>query len=134
VAQGKVKHIIHECDFNRGACQTTVTMAISRTDNGGQIIENALIPPSKINHIESNDSIKREYLSTHLGGNTNSLEYNETWDGYTGNQQLQPGAPIYPERFAISTHAIEVEQVPIEFNASYQYQINLPNELLLLSA
>ncbi len=134
VAQGKVKHIIHECDFNQGACQTTVTMAISRTDNDNQIIENVLTPPNKISYIESSDSIKREYLSTHLGGNANSPQYSETWDGYTGNQQLQPSAAIYPERFAISTPAIETEQAPIDFNTSQQYQINIPNELLLLSA
>ncbi len=133
-AQGKVKHLIHECDFNQGACQTTVTLAISRTDNDNQIIEGVLTPPRKINYIESNDSIKREYLSTHLGGNISSGQYNETWDGYTGNQQQQPMAPIYPERFAISTPAIEAEQAPVEFSISYKYKIMVPNELLEMSA
>ncbi|MEO1006889.1 MAG: hypothetical protein AAFW67_13835, partial [Cyanobacteria bacterium J06638_38] len=130
----KVKHIIHECDFNQGRCESNITLSVSRTDNDEDIAESSLSAPAKISQYELGDSIKRSTLPTHLGGKLSSQPFDETWDGYIGNDQVQIGAKPYPEQFIISTPAIESEQAPTDYQANLTYQINVPNELLLLSA
>lgn len=134
IAQGKVKHTIHECDFSQGRCETSITLSVSRTDNDEAVADSSLNAPAKISQYKLGDSIKRNILSTHLGGKLSSQPFDETWDGYIGNEQVQIGAKPYPEQFIISTPAIESEQAPTDYQANLTYQISVPNELLLLSA
>lgn len=133
-AQGKVKHIIHECDFNQGSCVTTITFAVSRTDDDNSVVDSILTLPSKISLLGEPGNLPRIDLSTNLGGRHSSQSYDESWDGYTGNENGEPGAKTYPEKFAITTPSIDSAQAPVEHYVSRQYHINIPNELLLLSA
>lgn len=133
-AQGKVKHIVHECDFNQGLCQSTITIAVSRTDDDMQINEAAFSPPQKVNRLGEVGDMMRIILPTHLGGRLDSLPYDEKWDGYTGNKRLEPGAKDYPEKFAITVPAIDSGQAPVNYESYYRYDFSIPNELLLLSA
>ncbi len=133
-AQGKVRHIIHECDFNLGKCETSVTFSISRTDNDEPRVAQALVAPDKISNPVNGDLIIRTILPSHLGGKLNSPLYDENWDGYIGNEHPEVGAQPYQERFIVPTPAIEKEQIPGIYHASTRYHIDVPNELLLLSA
>lgn len=134
-AQGKVKHIIHECDFNEGSCLTTVTLAVSRTDSEIEVDEGALELPAKVAKL-GNPKIHSEVvdLPTRFGGDKASETFDNNWEGYTGNLHLPPGAEAYPERFSVATPAIEDAQAPVTYPFSYSYQISIPNELLALSA
>ncbi|MGE3319663.1 MAG: hypothetical protein AB7I18_10250 [Candidatus Berkiella sp.] len=133
-AQGKVKHIIHECDFNQGSCITTIAVAVSRTDNDDAVLETGLV--LQLNQKAQPEEGKKIQISlpTHLGGRKSALPYNDAWDGYTGNEKLEPGAKTYPERFAITAPGIETAQVPEDHHFPYQFDIAIPNELLLLKA
>lgn len=134
-AQGKVKHIIHECDFNQGSSITTITIAVSRTDNDTKVNDSDLIAPEKPATLgEPKIGQNQISLPTHFGGEIDSDAYDNTWEGYTGNYQIQPGATAYPERFMITTPEIEAAQAPIEYQFQHTYQMNIPNEPLSLSA
>jgi len=133
-AQGKVKHIIHECDFNQGSSQSTITIAISRTDDEMEVCDIPLIPPNKINQLGEEGLQINIALPTYLGGKKVSLEYNDTWDGYSGNERSERGGKIYPEKFSITVPGVEEAQSPINYHLNNQYEISIPNELLLLSA
>lgn len=133
-AQGKVKHVIHECDFNQGSCITTIVVAVSRTDNDEPVLETGLtLPLDQITQpIEGEPP--QVILPTHLGGKVSAPPYNDDWDGYTGNEKLEPGAKPYPERFAITAPGIETAQAPEDHHIPLQFDIAIPNELLLLTA
>ncbi len=133
-AQGKVKHIIHECDFNQGLSLSTISFAVSRTENDSEAAESEFTPPAKINQLGEAGSPMRISLPTHLGGKLSSPEFDDSWDGYTGNERLEANAKPYPERFAVTAPAIEEAQAPIEYGMSQTYEFNIPNELLLLTA
>ncbi len=133
-AQGKVKHVIHECDFNQGSCITTIAVGVSRTDNDDAVLETGLA--LQFSQKAQPEECKKIQISlpTHLGGRKSALPYNDAWDGYTGNEKLEPGAKLYPERFAITAPGIESAQVPEDDHITFQFDISIPNELLLLTA
>lgn len=133
-AQGKVKHIVHECDFNQGSCQTTITIAVSRTDNDDIVNETGFMLPVKDNQWDEMSNPIKIFLPSNLGGKISSPVYDETWDGYTGNEKLEPNVKPYPERFAITVPAIEEAQQPISSHINYKFDIVIPNELILLTA
>lgn len=76
-AKGKVKHIIHECDFNKGSCLSTVTFAVSRTDNDTFFPESTLALPYEDIADEPTGEALHISLPTHLGGTLSALEYDE---------------------------------------------------------
>lgn len=133
-AQGKVKHVIHECDFNQGSCITTIAVAVSRTDCDEPVLENGLALPLPQIAQHTTSKLPQISLPTHLGGRKSALPYNDAWDGYTGNEKLEPGAKSYPERFAITAPGIESAQAPEDNHIKFQFDISIPNELLLLTA
>ncbi|MFO1259049.1 MAG: hypothetical protein U1E78_11660 [Gammaproteobacteria bacterium] len=134
-AQGKIKHIIHECDFNEGSSQTTVTLAVSRTDDTNVIEDSILIAPPKLSSLGTAPTNQnRVFLSSHLGGTIAAPAYDSAWEGYTGNIKAQAGVEVYPERFTITTPEINAAQAPTETLRHQQYQMSIPNELLELRA
>ncbi len=133
-AQGKVKHIIHECDFNQGLSLSTISFVVSRTENDDLVAELEFTPPAKITQLGEAGYPMRISLPTHLGGKLASPEFDDLWDGYTGNEKIEANAKPYPERFAITAPAIEEAQAPVEYLISQTYELNIPNELLLLTA
>lgn len=133
-AQGKVKHVIHECDFNQGSCITTIAIAVSRTDNDDSVLETGLALQFSQKTLTEEGKRIQISLPTHLGGRKSALPYNDAWDGYTGNEKLEPGAKPYPERFAITAPGVESAQAPEDHDIAFQFDIAIPNELLLLTA
>lgn len=133
-AQGKVKHVIHECDFNQGSCITTIAIAVSRTDNDNEVLEKGLV--FQLSQKAQPEEAKKIQiiLPTHLGGRKSALPYNDALDGYTGNEKLEPGAKPYPERFVITAPGIESAQAPEDHHIPFDFDIAIPNELLLLTA
>lgn len=132
-AQGKVKHVIHECDFNQGSCLSTISIAVSRTDNDNFVQQTSMVLRSKQPKLGEGNKIVIT-LPTHLGGKVTSEPYNELWDGYTGNEKLETGTTPYPERFAITAPGVETAQTPEDHHFALQFDIAIPNELLLLTA
>lgn len=130
-AQGKVKHIVHHCDFTTGSCLSTVTLAISRSDDVIVQDSHFEFPVRKMNSAENAPSIA---LPTHIGGAIEAALYDPEWDGYTGNEKIQAHATPYPERFAITTPSLESAQHPLEETMNITHAVAIPNELLLLTA
>ncbi|MFO1259092.1 MAG: hypothetical protein U1E78_11875 [Gammaproteobacteria bacterium] len=133
-AKGKVRHIIHECDFNQGSSLTTITIAVSRTDSNEEVNESRLGLPVRPSGHGSPQGDRQAVALPRFGGAASSEAFNEDWDGYTGNTQVQPGVTSYPERFVVPTPEIDEAQAPSDVHTTEHYQINIPNEYLILNA
>jgi len=135
VAKGKIVHIVHECNIASGSCVTSITLGVSKTDNDKVVNDSVLQAPqiasSSNKNITTNNRIR---LKTHFGGPLDAPEYDESLTGYSGNTLalFRPGASLYPQRFVITTPAIDT--TPRNINAEKTYKISIPDELLLLEA
>lgn len=132
VAQGKVKQVTHQCDFDEGSALSTITLAISRTDSALEVLENPLSLTHQIDLGRPPEVQQRIELPTHFGGATDATEFNNTWDGYSGNKSIQLNPVLYPEQFALTMP--EITQAPQHQIINQAYQIAIPNELLEMRA
>lgn len=133
-AQAKVKSIVHQCDFDQGSSLSTITLAVSRTDDLMDVTESSLTlnhqtdlgePPATPNRIE---------LPTYFGGAADAPEFDDSWDGYSGNKAIQPNPIMYSEQFAITLPQIDQAQAPQLNTINQSFNIAIPNELLEMTA
>lgn len=133
-AMAKVKQIAHQCDFEQGSSLSTITLAVSRTDDLSDVYETALSLDHQIDLGMPPEAPHRVELPTHFGGALNTPVFNTTWDGYSGNTLIEPNAIAYPEQFALSIPEIVEAQTPLNKIFSQEYHVEIPNELLEMSA
>jgi hypothetical protein len=108
-AEGKVRHVLHRMDIERGRATTEVEVAILRGGGGAEDALTAPAAPSAAAIRSALPSGGSGGLDTHVGGVLGAPAYDEGWNGVTVNaSNPYPGAAVYPVRCRIDVPAIEL--------------------------
>lgn len=131
-AKGKVRRTTHKFGINSGEASTEVELAISRHFGSGLVSSSPITPDDPPEKLEETNIPRRKYLTSHVGGRTDSLDILDSWDGYFTNyiydptntepfasDPQNPQTVIYPETFIceypeISGAALDTMELPAE--------------------
>jgi hypothetical protein len=136
--KGKVVHLTHEMDIDKGTARTIVRVAVSLNGGAAAGGDSAITPPTAplsdpVGVAPSNSTS----LLTYLGNDDSAPLFDEAWNGFMGNWAVAKGTPsedqIYPRRFSVTTPDINQDAVDAaEGSTSQTYSFDIPNETLTI--
>lgn len=113
-AQGKIAHIIEDCDIDTGEATTTVRIAVMRGGDSQLGWDEAQIPaPASQASVPAPGAagLGNTSRETFIGGRVDAPEFEEQWSGFSGNwTSTEPGAHLYPRRYRLDLPAIEPDR------------------------
>ena len=152
-ARGKVSQVVHTMDIDTGEATTAVSLAISKS-NGTPVVDTPVAPPpipDTISQMSAPDGtvIMDSRYGGQLGGTARTgggvggvksepidPEEDPPFNGYTGNRQpADVGSIIYSTTFGFNTDEVDAnDRDEIEAEQPFEYDVNIPDDLLVMSA
>lgn len=152
-ARGKVSQVVHTMDIDSGEAVSRVSLAISKS-NGTPVADTPVAPPpipDTISQMSAPDGtvIMDTRYGGQLGGTARTgggvggvksdpidPEEDPPFNGYTGNRQpADIGSIIYSTTFGFNTDEVDAnDRDEIEAEQPFEYDVNIPNDLLVMSA
>jgi len=137
--KGKVFKYVHSVDFDDGEAITEIKIAVSinggEAASGDDTIEAPTAPDTDPDVTAPDASTT---LPTRIGSDNSVDDFDEDWNGFTGNYSVPVGTPtprqIYPRRFKVVTPDIDQEAIDhIEAEKTQAYEFDIPNETLTIT-
>ena len=134
-AKGKVREIVHKFNSDTGAASTQITLALSLHGGSGVVTDTALdavTPPTVAQSTYDNSHL----LGYHMGGESTSVAFDDTWEGWITNRQAYTGNyPRYNQTFKLKTPEItDAFRAATETVSSNTINVDIPEDTLTLSA
>jgi len=137
-ARGKVYQYVHRFDFDRGAAETEIVIAVSQAQTAGAQGDSPVVAPavpdSRVPVTEGNPTPEIIDLGTWLGGDPDSLVFDEQWRGYSGNYTVEAGASqVYSAQMTLESPAVpDTVRDEHTVDASQDYHVDIPDEYMIL--
>lgn len=138
-ARGKVYSYTHRFSDSDGYARTEVTISVSLNGGAAGSGDSPITAPAApdTDPTSTAPSSSTE-LGTYIGNDDTAPDYDDTWEGFTGNYSIAVGTPtpeqIYPRQFRIVTPDINQDSVDaVEGDSSSTYSFDIPNELLTIT-
>ena len=134
-AKGKVRELTHTFNADTGEATTTISIALSKHGGSGLVTDTALdaVTPPEIEQVPYDTSQRLEY---YVGGEQNSIAFDESLYGFFTNRQAYSGDyPRYDVGFRLKTPEIaDAHRSTTEVISSNTINVEIPDDLLTLSA
>lgn len=152
-ARGKVAQVVHSMDISTGEAISRVTLAISKS-NGTPVVDTPVAPPpipDTVSQMSAPDGtvVMGSRYGGQLGGTARTgggvggvksdpidPEEDPPFNGYTGNRQpADAGSIVYSTTFGFNTDEVDAnDRDEIEAEQPFEYSVNIPDDLLVMSA